>query len=197
MRQTGCRRVAGIDEAGRGPWAGPVCAAAVVLPLGDRGLRECLSGVRDSKLLSPAQRTDALSRIVDVAESIGLGWALSAEVDAAGIVVATQRAMARALARLRGGAEGLLIDFVSLPECDLPQRSLAKADARCLSVAAASIVAKVARDRLMARLDRAYPGYGFAAHKGYGTPMHAHSLASLGPCPIHRMSWEPLRRLCG
>jgi ribonuclease HII len=193
----GHRRVAGIDEAGRGPWAGPVCAAAVVLPLSQHDLPTLLSGVRDSKTLSPSRRDALLPRITDVAETIGVGWALSGEVDAVGIVTATQRAMKRALARLIGPVDALLIDYVDLSGYHLPQRSLAKADLKCLSVAAASIVAKVARDRLMVRLDRAYPGYGFATHKGYGTQRHAEALARLGPCPIHRMSWRPLLRAEG
>jgi ribonuclease HII len=193
MRSTGHARVAGIDEAGRGPWAGPVCAAAVVLPLADRHLLETLSDVRDSKMLTPRRRDALLPKVVGTAESIGIGWALSTEVDAVGIVTATQRAMSRALACLQCPVDALLIDYVDLPGSSFPQRSLPKADARCLSVAAASIVAKVARDRLMGRLDRAYPGYGFAAHKGYGTPRHRDALARLGPCPIHRVSWRPLQ----
>lgn len=193
----GHSRVAGIDEAGRGPWAGPVCAAAVVLPLMEPRLLSLLCGVRDSKTLSPLQRDALLPRIAEVAESVAVGWALSGEVDAVGILAATQRAMSRALAGLRSPVDALLIDYVELSECQLPQRALARADSMCLSVAAASIVAKVTRDRLMIRLDRAYPGYGFAAHKGYGTRRHSEALARIGPCPIHRMSWRPFQGLEG
>ena len=153
--------------------------------------------MRDSKTLSASRRESLLPLIADAAESISVGWALSAEVDAVGIVTATQRAMTRALAGLRGPVDALLIDYVDLPECQLVQRSLAKADLKCLSVAAASIVAKVARDRLMAGLDAAYQGYGFAEHKGYGTRRHSEALARLGPCPLHRMSWRPLQRAQG
>jgi ribonuclease HII len=120
-----------------------------------------------------------------VAEAIGVGWADPAEIDKTGIAAATRQAMGRALSSLNGQVGALLIDYVRLPEIDLHQRALPKADARCLSVAAASIVAKVARDRLMMELDRDHPGYGFARHKGYG--------AQLGPSPAHRMSWRPLQ----
>lgn len=194
LYEAGYARIAGVDEAGRGAWAGPVCAAAVVLPL-DRGdLLRVLAGVCDSKQLSPARREALLPVIRQVAEAIGIGWAEPAEVDQLGIAAATRRAMARAVEGLNGRADALLIDYVRLPEIALPQRSLPKADARCLSVAAASIVAKVARDRLMVALDDDLPGYGFACHKGYGTRAHRQALERLGPSPIHRMSWRPLRR---
>jgi ribonuclease HII len=154
-----------------------------------------LDGVRDSKLLSPARREELLPVIEDVALAVGVGWADPAEIDDLGIAPATRQAMLRALAGLTAPVSALLIDYVRLPESDLHQRALPKADTCCLSVAAASIVAKVARDRLMVHLDESLPGYGFAQHKGYGTPQHRCALARLGPSPFHRMSWEPLRVL--
>jgi ribonuclease HII len=187
--------IAGIDEAGRGAWAGPVCAAAVVLPLTWPDLADLLDGVRDSKQLSPARREALLPRIEGVAEAVGVGWASPTEIDELGIAPATRRAMARAVAGLNGQVDALLIDYVRLPEIALHQRALPKADARCVSVAAASIVAKVTRDRLMVKLDEDLPGYGFARHKGYGTRQHHEALTRLGPSPAHRTSWQPLRAL--
>jgi ribonuclease HII len=193
----GHTRVAGLDEVGRGAWAGPVCAAAVVLPLDCPDLPDLLTGVRDSKQLSPARREALLPVILDVAEAVGVGWAAPTEVDERGVVPATQQAMARAVAELDGQVDALLVDYLRLPDLDLPQRALPKADARCLSVAAASIVAKVTRDQLMVALDRDLPGYGFARHKGYGTRQHREALARLGPSSIHRMSWRPLQETLG
>ncbi len=194
LHATGYARVAGLDEAGRGAWGGPVCAAAVVLPLDQTDLLDLLAGVRDSKQLSPARREALLPRILKVAEAVGVGWATPSEVDEMGIAPATRQAMARAVGRLDGQVDALLVDYVRLPEINLPQRALPKADVHCLSVAAASIVAKVTRDRLMVALDEDLPGYGFARHKGYGTRQHREALARLGPSPIHRMSWRPM---CG
>jgi len=191
----GHSRVAGLDEAGRGAWAGPVCAAAAVLPLDHPDLYDLLTGVRDSKQLSPARREALLPLIQEVAEQVGVGWATPGEVDEVRVVPATRRAFARAVTRLDGRVDALLVDYMRLPELDLPQRALPKADAHCLSVAAASIVAKVTRDRLMIALDEDFPGYGFARHKGYGTRQHREALERLGPCPIHRMSWQPLTAL--
>jgi ribonuclease HII len=126
--------------------------------------------------------------------AIGVGWGEPAEIDVWGIVPTTRLAMGRAVVELRGQVDALLIDHLRLPGLDLPQESLPKADARCLSVAAASIVAKVERDRLMIALTEEYPGYGFAQHKGYGTPQHRHALTRLGSSPIHRVSWRPMRQ---
>jgi len=189
----GYAHVAGLDEAGRGAWAGPVCAAAVVLPLQRPDLLDVLEGVGDSKQLSPRRREALLPVIHDVAKGVGVGWASPAEVDAMGIAPATRQAMVRAVDGLGVKVHALLIDYVGLPEVDLPQRALPRADRDCLSVAAASIVAKVTRDRLMVAFDCQFPGYGFAAHKGYGTRRHREALAQLGPTPIHRMSWRPLQ----
>ena len=187
--------IAGIDEAGRGAWAGPVYAGAAILPLERPDLRDALEGVTDSKLLSPRRREAFLPLIDDVALAVSVGAATAAEVDALGIVPATRLAMRRAVDALSPPPDALLLDYVALPQVDLPQRSLPKADLRCLSVAAASIVAKVSRDRWMVELDAACPGYDFARHKGYGTAAHRAALARLGPSPFHRMSWAPLRAL--
>lgn len=188
----GYRRIAGVDEAGRGAWAGPVYAAAVVLPLERPDLARLLADVRDSKQLSPLLREAAYARIRGVALAVGVGWAEAAEIDALGILPATWLAMARAVGQLAVTVDALLLDYVRLPDIPLPQRALPRADARCLSVAAASIIAKVERDRRMAELDREYPGYGFACHKGYGTPQHRQALRRLGPSPIHRRTWRPV-----
>ncbi len=195
LRTDGYTHVAGLDEAGRGAWAGPVCAAAVVLPLDRLDLPDLLAGVRDSKQLSPAQRETLFPVIQNVAEAIGIGWASPTEVDERGIVAATRQAMARAVAGLNGKVSALLIDHMRLPHLDLPQRAFPKADVHCLSVAAASIVAKVTRDQLMIALDQDFPGYGLARHKGYGTRQHREALVRLGPSPIHRLSWRPVREL--
>ncbi len=195
LRAAGHVHIAGIDEAGRGAWAGPVCAAAVVLPLDRPNLADLLDGVRDSKLLSPSRREELLPVILQTAEAVGVGWGSPAEVDAIGIAPATRQAMARAVAGLDGKVDALLIDYVCLPELDMPQRALPKADVHCLSVAAASIVAKVTRDRLMIALEKEFPGYGLARHKGYGTRQHREALAKLGPSSIHRMSWRPMQEL--
>ena len=193
LRAAGYLSIAGVDEAGRGSWAGPVFAAAVVLSVERTDLMSLLAGVRDSKQLTAARRESLFPCIVNVAEAVGIGLASASEIDACGIVPATRRAMARAVAQLRTTVDALLIDYMVLPDVSIPQRALPKADVRCLSVAAASIVAKVSRDRHMVALDEQFPGYGFARHKGYGTPEHREALARLGPTPIHRLTWEPLR----
>ena len=184
--------VAGIDEAGRGAWAGPVVAAAVILPGGASRLA-ALRGVRDSKLLSPVQREALSPAIREKALAVGIGMASHEEIDAMGIVPATRLAMRRAVEQLAPAPDALLIDALKLPDVLLPQRVLFHADTLCLSVAAASVVAKVTRDHLMMELDAQYPGYGFARHKGYGTQIHRQALAQLGPSAIHRMTFEPVR----
>ncbi len=193
LRAVGHSRVAGLDEAGRGAWAGPVCAAAVVLPLDHDDLPTALDGVRDSKLLTPGRREALLPVIQEIAVAVGVGWGKPGEVDLWGVVSATRLAMGRAVTELEGQVDALLVDYLELPGLCLPQQSLPKADARCLSVAAASIVAKVERDRLMVAFEEEYPGYGFAQHKGYGTQQHRDALARLGLSPIHRVSWRPMR----
>jgi len=192
---SGLTAVGGLDEAGRGAWAGPVSAAVVVLPasaMGD-GLLERLHGVRDSKQMTARQRVSRAEVIRGEAAAWGVGFADSGEVDALGIVPATRLAMSRALTACGCPVQHLLVDALRLPEWKLPQQALIKGDARCLSIAAASVLAKTARDRLMQELDEQYPGYGFARNKGYGTAVHRASLESLGPCPLHRRSYAPVR----
>lgn len=190
-------RIAGLDEAGRGAWAGPVVAAAVVLPLERPDLARTLSGVRDSKQCTPRQRAELFDRIQEVALAVGVGSVPPRRIDEIGIVPATRQAMAQAVSRLAIVPDALLIDFLRLPHLPLPQYSLTKGDARSLSIAAASIVAKVTRDRMMVSLNAQYGGYGLARHKGYGTRQHQQALALLGPSAIHRLSYAPLRKLTG
>jgi len=190
----GFTRVAGLDEAGRGCLAGPVVAAAVILPL-ERDCCALLAGVCDSKQLVAAQREHLYPVILRVALAVGVGIMPTAEITEHNILGATRRAMAAAIAALSVPPEALLLDALTLPDVALPQRGLVKGDVRCLSIAAASIVAKVTRDRLMVEMDAQYPGYGFARHKGYGTPEHLRALAQLGPSPIHRPTFAPVRAL--
>lgn len=186
-RRRGYRRIAGLDEAGRGPLAGPVVASAVVLPTRCR-----LIGCDDSKLLTESEREELYLAIVQRAVGIGVGSATEEEIDRLNILEATRLAMLRALAGLRPQPDCLLIDAISLPQCALPIRSIIKGDALCMSVAAASIVAKVTRDRLMAEYHRQYPHYNFLSHKGYGTEEHLQQLAAHGPCVIHRRTYAPV-----
>ncbi len=188
----GYRTVAGLDEAGRGAWAGPVVAAAVILPPAGPRLLARLQGVADSKLLPPARRL-ALSQVITChALAVGVGAVPAAAIDALGIAAATRQAMVRALLVLSPPADCLLIDYLRLPEVPLPQECMPHGDALVLSIAAASIVAKVSRDRMMAGLEATFPGYGFAHHKGYGTAEHRAALARLGPSAVHRLSFAPL-----
>lgn len=189
----GYRWLAGLDEAGRGAWAGPVVAAAVVLPSEWDDTDSVLHGVRDSKALTPHQREALFPLIHETALGVGVGMASSRFIDRWGIVPATRQAMAMAVRNLPLKPHHLLIDALKLPDVQLPQRDLIKGDAHVLSIAAASIVAKVFRDRLMVALGGYYCGYGFAAHKGYGTAAHRAALQRLGPCPEHRLSFAPLR----
>lgn len=189
----GYRAVAGIDEAGRGAWAGPVVAAAVVLPPDAAACAPLLGAVRDSKQLSATQRERLLPTIQAVALAWEVGSVSAATIDAIGILPATRQAMAAAIARLAIPPDYLLIDAINLRELPHPQRALIHGDALSLSIAAASIIAKVTRDRLLADLDTCYDGYGFARHKGYGTPEHRAALARLGPSPEHRRSFRPLQ----
>jgi ribonuclease HII len=191
----GYRCVAGLDEAGRGAWAGPVVAAAVVLPPDYEKWVQHLADVRDSKMLAPARREALLEAIREHALALGVGSVPPSEIDALGIVPATRRAMALAVEALSAPADHLLVDHLALPELQLPQLSMSKGDVYVLSIAAASIVAKVSRDQMMIQLENQLPGYGFARHKGYGTPQHRAALAMLGPSNAHRMSFAPLLSL--
>lgn len=188
----GIQHLVGIDEAGRGALAGPVAAAALILPA-DAAMAQILEGVRDSKQLTPAQRTACGQRLRAAAVTWSVGFASHTEIDTFGIVPATRLAVQRALDRLSVSPQHLLLDYLLLPECILPQTALVKGDCRSLSIAGASILAKTARDALLEELDEQYPGYGFATHKGYGVPSHLRALAQLGPSPIHRRSFAPLR----
>jgi ribonuclease HII len=187
--KAGLTRVAGIDEAGRGALAGPVAAAAVMLPP-EKELVGWLKGVRDSKQLSAIQRETARGAILQYAVCWGVGFASAQEIDQIGILPATRLAACRAVEKLAQLPMHILLDYLHLPEVGIPQTALIKGDCRSLSIAAASILAKTARDAQMCELDRLYPGYGFSAHKGYGTLQHRGALRQLGPCPQHRLSFS-------
>ena len=191
LQAQGYRLIAGIDEVGRGALAGPVAAAAVILPL--RIKAPWLKQVRDSKQLSPEKREVLSQRIHQVAVSIGIGMVSHQVIDKRGIVKATYLAMKLAIKQLSPQAETLLIDYFRLPGVKLPQKGVTDGDSLCISIACASIVAKVARDHLMVELDKTYRDYGLAQHKGYGTEEHLACLQRLGPCPIHRRSFQPVK----
>ena len=193
LQAQGYRFIAGIDEVGRGALAGPVAAAAVILPL--RIKAGWLKLVRDSKQLSPEKREILSHHIHKVAVAIGIAMVSSEVIDKRGIVKATHLAMRRAVSQLSPPAETLLIDYLHLPGVKLPQKGVTDGDSLCISIACASIVAKVARDRLMVELDKDYHGYGLARHKGYGTEEHLACLHRLGPCPIHRRSFSPVKEM--
>lgn len=187
--------VAGLDEAGRGAWAGPVVAAAVVLPGCESACAPLRGVVRDSKLLSPRQRDLGYDLICEIALGYGVGHCGAIAIDRIGIVPATHEAMRRALFALPERPDYLLIDALTIPNADLPQRGIPKGDRSCLSIAAASILAKVTRDRMMIGMEARLPGYGMARHKGYGTRRHRAALESLGPSSQHRHSFRPIRSL--
>jgi ribonuclease HII len=189
-RCCGYRRIAGIDEAGRGPLAGPVVAAAVILPIRCQGL-----GINDSKQLSAKDREQMYATILEQAVAVGIGSADVAEIDRLNILTATRLAMRRAIAQLAPPPDYVLIDAVVLPGLQVPARPIIKGDSLSISIAAASIVAKVTRDRLMANYHEAFPEYGFLSHKGYGTAEHLARLARHGPCSIHRRTFSPVHDL--
>ena len=195
LRDQGYRAVAGIDEVGRGAWAGPVVACATILPLESDRLSDDLSGIRDSKRLSPARRVEFYRRIHEVALAVGVGLVSSAGVDELGIAAATRLAMSRAIDHLPVAPEYLLIDGFPLAEHRLPQEAVVRGDMQCASIASASVVAKVVRDRMMVALDGVYPGYGFAQHKGYGTAGHREALGRKRLSPLHRRSFSPMSLL--
>jgi ribonuclease HII len=185
--------VAGVDEVGRGPLAGPLLAAAVVLPPGCAA--DWLALLRDSKALPQRQREELARVIRDEAAAYSLGIIPAPAVDRLGIGEAGRRAMQQAVARLRLAPSYLLIDAFSVPALSLPQSAIIHGDALVASIAAASIVAKVERDRLMREMHELYPGYGFDQNKGYGTAAHLEALHRLGPSPVHRRSFAPVRDL--
>ncbi len=167
-------------------------AAAVILPLVRTDLLQRLSCVRDSKLMTARQREINLGHILGICSAAATGAAGPAEIDSLGLIAATRLAMMRALGQLKVAPAHLLLDYMILPESELPQTSIAHGDALCLSISAASVLAKVTRDRMMGVLDLIYPAYGFARHKGYGTRAHRAALAAHGPCEIHRRSYAPV-----
>lgn len=193
LAEQGYQHVAGVDEAGRGPLAGPVVAAAVVLSPDLQA--SWLELVRDSKQLTGPAREVLYQHITETALSFGVGICDSQTIDSRGIVTATRLAMKSAVDQLQPPAESLLIDYMTLPEARLPQKPITHGDCLCLSIACASILAKVTRDRLMVEFDEVYPGYGFRNHKGYGTQEHFNCLRRLGPCLIHRRSFEPVKSM--
>lgn len=191
--ERGYRCIAGLDEAGRGALAGPVFAAAVALPLDDPTLAEALRQVRDSKLLSAIVRERLVPLIDRHAVATGVGQASAATIDRLGILPATRLAMGEAIGALSPAAAAVLIDGpIRLAAVALPQRPIIRGDQLSVSIAAASILAKVYRDRYMVALHERFPEYGFDRHKGYGTVAHRRALAALGPCPEHRLTFAPL-----
>ncbi len=187
-RSRGFRAVAGVDEAGRGPLAGPVVAAAVILPE-----TFDLPGLTDSKQLSAVARERLYPLIRAQALAVGVGVGRTAEVDRVNILQATLLSMVRAVDRLSIPPDYLLVDGINPVPLPLPQQTLKKGDSRSLSIAAASVVAKVLRDRIMVAYDRIYPGYGLAGHKGYGSAQHRRAIAELGPSPCHRRTFAGVR----
>jgi ribonuclease HII len=193
LKSQGYRAIAGVDEAGRGAWAGPVVAGAAILPLDSPTLSNELLGIRDSKRLTPRRRAFFYDRIVRTAAALGVGVVGPAALDEMGVVSATKLAMRRALDKLATPPDHLLVDGFPLEYRGVPHEGIVGGDDLCFSIAAASIVAKVVRDRIMVALNGVFPGYAFDRHKGYGTPQHREALYRLGPCPIHRLSYAPMR----
>ena len=196
LRRQGCNLIAGVDEAGRGPLAGPVVAAAVIFPAQwlDGGLPKGLAGLNDSKQLTPRQRDqfwEQLHHLPQIRQAVAS--VEPEEIDRVNILRASHRAMILALSQLVPGPDHVLVDGLTVPDLGWPQTALVKGDALSYSIAAASVLAKVTRDRRMLELDQVYPGYGFARHKGYPTREHLEALRRLGPCPVHRRSFEPVR----
>jgi ribonuclease HII len=187
-RQRGYCRIAGIDEAGRGPLAGPVVAAAVILPAGLD-----IPGVNDSKKLSSFRRDQLFDVIMERALAVGIGFGDHLLIDRINILQATLEAMKGAVRQLSPPPDFLLIDGISKVPLPIHQQTIKKGDSASLSIAAASIIAKVTRDRLMADYDSRFPGYGFAAHKGYGCESHMAAIARIGPCEIHRKTFRGVK----
>jgi len=188
----GVEWVGGVDEVGMAPLAGPVIAAAVILP---RGIR--ILNVNDSKQLTPEEREELAPRIEAVAIAVGIGRAEVHEIDSINIYQAGLLALTRAVQALNPQPQHLLVDARRLKDLTMPQQPIIKGDAKSITIGAASIIAKVHRDALMARLDLEHPGYGFASHKGYPTPEHLEALERLGACPLHRRSFAPVARRLG
>jgi len=190
-RRRGYRAVAGIDEAGRGPLAGPVVAAAVILP-DDFDL----PGLNDSKLISERKRNQLFPMIYEQALAVGIGVSRADEIDRINILQATLLGMSRAVMRLPVAADFLLVDGITPVPLGIKQKTLKKGDSRSLSIAAASVIAKVVRDRIMLAYDRLFPEYGFSGHKGYGSEKHRKAVALHGPCVCHRRSFAGVKEHC-
>jgi ribonuclease HII len=189
----GYELIAGIDEVGRGALAGPVVAAAVILPHSTN--LPWFELVRDSKELNSSKRESLFELINREAAAVGIGIVPPQVIDSINILKATKLAMMQAVEKLPEQPSFLIIDRVTLPQCPIPQRGITRGDKLCLSIACASIIAKVTRDRMMQEFDQTYPGYGFAQHKGYGTGRHLSCLQELGPSPIHRLYFAPVRNV--
>ena len=190
----GIRLVAGVDEAGRGPLAGPVVAAAVIFPSDLTGKEPWLQLLDDSKKLTHSRRERAVEIVQEHALAVGVGMVGPEEIDQMGIGHAALAAMLRAVGQLSQTPGHLLLDFIYVRECPYTYETIVKGDSKSYSIAAASNVAKVTRDKLMVEAEEAYPGYDFAKHKGYPTKAHFERLNELGPCPIHRRSFAPVAR---
>ena len=190
--KAGVVHIAGVDEVGMGPLAGPVVAAAVIFTPGTE-----IDGIDDSKALDPDRRVELDVQIRRSAAAIGIGVVEVDEIDRVNIYHAGLRAMQLALASLPLVPQHVLVDSRTIPAITQPQNSFDKGDGLNFSIASASIVAKVYRDRLMMQLDALYPGYGFASHKGYATAEHQNAIRELGPCPVHRRSFDYIREICG
>lgn len=197
LYQHGYRAIAGIDEVGRGCWAGPVVAAAVVFNDSVLHMPTLVAGLNDSKQLSAIQREHLYLQIHALADGIGVGMVSAHDIDCLGILNATKIAMQHAIMALPLIPDALLIDAVSLPHWRQTQRAIIKGDSVSLSIAAASVIAKVTRDRFMIARDRHYPGYGFAQHKGYGTAVHQQAIAQHGLLDCHRYSFRPMSDMIG
>ncbi|GAB4525248.1 MAG: ribonuclease HII [Anaerolineae bacterium] len=202
MHEEGLRRIVGIDEAGRGAWAGPVAAGAVCLPIENADLSDILAGVRDSKMMTPRQRERLVDTIKATAVAWGVGSASNHEIDELGIVPATKTAMRRAWEHLkiqfpRFEPDCLFLDGMKWEEAPVTcaQKHIVRGDRETLTIAAASVIAKVWRDAYMRELSNQYPEYGFAQHKGYGTVSHRRALFGEGPTAIHRRSFSPMKDL--
>jgi ribonuclease HII len=185
----GYKYIGGVDEAGRGAWAGPVAAAVVILP-SNAVMLQSLAGVRDSKRMTPLQRERAAPIIKAESLAWGVGFSSSQEIDEMGILPATRQAIMRALEMLPRFPEYLLLDYIHWPGLASPHLALPKGESQSLSIAAASVLAKTARDSVMCELEIQHPGYGFDCHKGYGTAKHRAALTRLGACQIHRTSFK-------
>jgi ribonuclease HII len=197
LHEGGFRHVAGVDEAGRGAWAGPLVAAAVILPEPGSTPDDFLAGVRDSKLCSPELRETLFEDVVGAARAVGVGAVAADEIDLLGLTAANELAMIRALRALHLRPDFVLVDCFKLGSLATPQKGIVQGDRRCLSIAAASIVAKVYRDAWLAGLDGPLAAYGFERHRGYGVAEHRKAIGAHGVTEIHRQSYAPLRAILG